>query len=369
MHLKKRMRTVVITGNKIKKIFFVFLIVCVMGVLLIIASVLSEFSGPSGENGIKIISDTVNDNKVSFKDIISKLFGFKTDDKKTIFYNYYSLFGEIDDVEAAVESAPPEDFLDKEQNIATEIETISEQKIEEIKVAKGMEVSNLAGLQVDVNAMVNEKLHIKVDDNGPQVLIVHTHTTESFSGTGNSGDRSTDNNKNMIAIGEVFKRVLEESGIKTIHDTTVHDYPSYNGAYTRSKATVKSNLEKYPSIKVVLDVHRDGIVRDDGTKVKVITELEGKDVAQCMFVVGSNAQLSHDRWRDNMRFACKLQEYANEHFPELMRPIMLRKERFNQQISTGAIIVEVGSNGNTLEEAKAGAGYMAKTVAAVLKEG
>ena len=367
MHLKKRMRTVIITGSRIKKIFLLFVVVCFIGVLLLISNIVSDVSGPSGDLGIKIISGEVNDNKVGFKEFIYKIFGFKPEDKKTIFYRYYSLFGKIDDAEAAIESAPPEILVQTVQNVKEE--NITEQKIEEIKVAKGMEVSNLAGIQVDANALANEKLHIKMSNDGPQVLIIHTHTTESFVGAADSGDRNTDRSKNMVAVGEVFKKVLEEAGIQTIHDTTVHDYPSYNGAYTRSKVTVKSNMEKYPSIKVVLDVHRDGIVRGDGTKVKVKTDMEGKGVAQCMFVIGTNTQLKHDNWRDNMRFACILQKYANEHFPGLMRPIMLRKERFNQQISTGAIIVEVGSNGNSLEEAKLGAEYIAKTISAVLKEG
>jgi len=165
----------------------------------------------------------------------------------------------------------------------------------------------------------------------------------------------------------VMKNIFMEEGIEVIHDTTVHDYPSYSGAYTRSKATVTKNLEKYPSIKVVLDIHRDGIVREDGTKVKVSCEINGEKAAQCMFVVGSNAQLKHDYWRENMKIACKLQKYAEDNFPGLMRPIILRKERFNQQISKGAVIVEVGSNGNTLEEAKTGAKYMAKVISAVLK--
>lgn len=367
MHLKKRMRTVIITGSRIKKIFVLFFVICFVGLLLLISDMVSEFAEPSGEVGIKIISDNVNDNKVSFKEIICKILGFNTEDEKTIFYRYYALFGEIDDAEAAVESAPPENLVQAVSQ--TETESAKEQKIEEVEITKGMEVSNLAGIQVDATALANEKLHIKINDEGPQVLIVHTHTTESFVGSASSGDRNTDKSKNMVAVGEVFKSVLEEAGIKTVHDTTVHDYPSYSGAYTRSKATVKSNIEKYPSIKVVLDVHRDGIVRDDGTKVRVVTEMGGKGVAQCMFVVGTNTQLKHDNWKENMRLACKLQKYANEHFPGLMRPVMLRKERFNQQISTGAIIVEVGSNGNTLEEAKEGAAYMAKTIAGVLKEG
>lgn len=372
MYQKKRIRTFVINGGGVKKMLSVLCIICILAGTVLGAGAISKLPKPSAEMGISIISKSINDKQYDFKKIGGKILGFDLNDSKTIFYGYYSLFAEVDIAGAAIESPPPE----LEIAAASKAETpVAEYNIEEINAAKGMQISNSAGIAVDADALANEPLHIKTDESGPQVLIVHTHTTESFTDSGKTkysasdSDRSTDNNKNMVAVGEVIKNILEENGIETIHDTTVHDYPSYNGAYTRSMSTVKGNLEKYPSIKVVLDVHRDGIVREDGTKVKVAADINGEKAAQCMFVIGTNAQLTHDNWKDNMRFACKLQKYANENYPGLMRPIILRKERFNQQVSKGAIIIEVGSNGNTLDEAKKGAEYMAKTIGAVLKEG
>ena len=147
----------------------------------------------------------------------------------------------------------------------------------------------------------------------------------------------------------------------------MHDYPSFNGAYTRSMATIRKNMENFPDIKIILDIHRDGIIKEDGTKVKLAAEIDGEKTAQCMFVVGSNALLTHDNWLENMKLACKIQRLANELYPDLMRPIVLREERFNQQASRGSLIIEIGSNGNTLQEALRGGEKIADVIAKLLK--
>lgn len=367
MYQKKRIRTVIITGEGIRKAVSVILILILIFAGGAIVWWISKIHGPSGDLAVKIISEGINDKDSDIKDFGKKVLGFDISDAKTILYKYYAQFESTDNIVEAVESPPPE--TQQEQSVQA---SSDEHAIEEINAAKGMQLSNLSGIEIDPMKLVNEPLNIQLDNQGPQVLIIHTHTTESFTDSGKTkyssseSDRSTDNSKNMIAVGEVIKNVLEQHGIQTIHDTTFHDYPSYNGAYTRSMTTVKNNLAKYPSIKVVLDVHRDGIVREDGTKVKVAADINGEKAAQCMFVIGSNATLKHDNWQENMKLACKLQNYANINYPNLMRPINVRKERFNQQVSTGSIIIEVGSNGNTLEEAKKGAEYIAKTLCAVL---
>lgn len=241
---------------------------------------------------------------------------------------------------------------------------------EQITAVGNMKISNATKYEVDLNESARQPLPFKTDNKGPQVLIIHTHTTESFNSENSytSSDRSTDESKNITAVGDVIAKKLNENGIKTVHDTTVHDYPSYNGAYTRALATIKENLGKYPSIKMVLDVHRDGIVRDDGTKVKVLTQIENRPSAQVMIVAGSNASgLSHDNWRENLKFAAHIQSKANQMYPTLMRPLNLREERFNTHMTTGSLILEIGSNGNTLDEAKNGAKYIADVICEVLK--
>jgi len=249
-----------------------------------------------------------------------------------------------------------------------------EQKpIAEYNIKSSPEIANKTSLPVDVPALLKEPLGFRITADGTvQVLIIHTHTTESYASgeysfTGDS-DRNLDETKNIVTVGAEIAKVLRNHGIGVYHDTTVHDYPSYNGAYNRALATAKSRMAEHPGIRVILDVHRDGITQEDGTKVKVATDINGEKVAQCMFVIGSNALLTHDYWQENLKLACKIQAEASKLYPNLMRPIYLREERFNQQISTGSVILEVGSNGNTLEEAKLGAGYVAQAIANILKK-
>lgn len=247
-------------------------------------------------------------------------------------------------------------------------------KIEGTSINKGMTLSNATKYSVTLQELLNMPMDFSLSGNGAEVLIVHTHTTESFTEEGKDtytlqdSDRSTDENKNIVQVGKRICEVLNENGIKAIHDTTVHDYPSYNGAYNRALATIKKNIAENPEIKVVLDVHRDGMTRADGTKLKVTADVEGKTAAQVMFVVGTDSGgLKHDFWKSNAIFAAKLQEKANEMYPSLVRPLNLREERFNQHMTHGSIIIEVGSNGNTLNEAIYGGECIAKVISAVLK--
>ena len=127
----------------------------------------------------------------------------------------------------------------------------------------------------------------------------------------NDNSRSTDNEKNMIAIGKVIGDILTSKGVKVIHDTTFHDYPVYNGAYGRSLSTIKAHQKENPDINVVLDIHRDAVTDSDGSQVKVLTEIKGKKTAQLMLVVGTDAGgLTHSAWRDNLIFASKIQKKA-----------------------------------------------------------
>lgn len=192
----------------------------------------------------------------------------------------------------------------------------------------------------------------------PLVLIYHTHATESFErydsayyDTRNTW-RSTDNNNNMVAVGAAMAHALEKEGIGVIHDTTQHDYPSYNGSYERSAKTIQNYLQQFPSIKIVLDLHRDAMERENQTIVKPVVEIAGKKAAQIMIVAGAdNGSMGMEHWRQNMRFACDFQNAMERNYPQLTRPILLSHRKYNQHLSTGALLVEFGSNANTLEEA------------------
>ncbi len=206
------------------------------------------------------------------------------------------------------------------------------------------------------------------------VLIVHTHTTESytpsekFKYTQTDTDRTTDKNYNMVRVGEEIKNILESNGIRVYHDTSTNDHPSYSGSYNKTAKLIEGHIKKDPSIKIVLDVHRDAIEGPNGEKVKHTTKIDGEDAAKIMFVVGSDQSgLTHDNWEQNMRFATQLQKHTLSLYPDLCRPLNFRSQRFNQQLAPGGIIVEVGTNGNTLDEAILGARCFAISLSDFIK--
>ena len=200
-----------------------------------------------------------------------------------------------------------------------------------------------------------------LDETGPQVLIIHTHATESYTMPAGSeyeaSDtfRTTDTRCNMVRIGDEMEQVLTAAGIGVVHDRSLYDYPSYSGSYDRSLKAIEGYLEKYPTISFVLDVHRDAVQDANGNQFKLLCG-EDKNAAQLEFVIGSNGGgLSHDLWRENLKLACAVQETLHADYPTLMRPITVRNSRYNQFKTTGSLLVEVGTAGNSLEEAVNGA--------------
>ncbi len=231
-------------------------------------------------------------------------------------------------------------------------------------------IRNETEYSINVDEMLGGALSFDMKGSEPKVLIVHTHGTESYASEGavtyqsNQSDRSLDKGRNVVKVGEEMKKVFEEKGISVLHDTTLHDHPNFNGSYENSRQTVEMYLKKYPSISVVLDVHRDAFIYDDGSKAKFVTEIDGKKVAQLMLVVGSNSGgLEHPNWRENMKLALKFQSFVTQKYPSLMRGVNLRTERFNGHLTKGSMIIEVGSSGNTLSEAVEGARYGAGAMA------
>jgi len=209
---------------------------------------------------------------------------------------------------------------------------------------------------------------------GPQVLIMHTHGTESFARDGTEPytetgtAHTTDSSYNIIRVGEEIARIFEEMGISVLHDTEIYDYPAYNGSYDRSKAAVQAILEKYPTVQMVLDVHRDALVGEDGTIYKPVVEVDGEKTAQVMLLVGSDdGGAEFPDWTEHLALAMEIQEQMNSLWPGLARPITLRTARFNQQLTKGSLLVEVGSHGNTLEEAVNGARLFARAAGMVIK--
>lgn len=216
--------------------------------------------------------------------------------------------------------------------------------------------ANKTDLDIDLNDYLSSEYPIEKAASAvksePRVLIIHTHGTEAYLDTAeDANSRSKDTSKNIVRVGEELQKVLTSYGIPTIHSRTMHDEVSYVNAYANSKKEAKQYLEKYPSIKYIIDVHRDALGTET-SPVKTYTEINGKKTAQLMFVMGTNAAGgNHPNYEKNLTTAAHLYKEANVLFPSLMRPVSIRPIIFNQDLTVGSMILEVGSNANTLEEA------------------
>lgn len=216
--------------------------------------------------------------------------------------------------------------------------------------AEVVELSNFTDYRPDLGALLTTPLSWDLTEGGPAVLIVHTHATESY--TGIPGYRTEDENYNMLRVGQEIKRILEENGIGVIHDTTLHDEPSYNNAYIYARETIEARLEEYPSIRVVLDVHRDALELSDAVQLSTSATVEGTNSAQLMLVMCTDAgNRYHPYWQENLSVALKMQVLLERNYPGICRRMQLRTERFNQDLSRAGMLVEVGAAGDTLEEA------------------
>ena len=170
----------------------------------------------------------------------------------------------------------------------------------------------------------------------------------------------------MVSVGDAITEQLEAAGIGVIHDATIHDYPSYNGSYDRSAETVRKNLAQYPSIKVVLDIHRDAI-QQENTLVQPIVEVNGKEAAQVMIISGcDDGTMNMPNYMQNFHFACLLQGNMESMFPGLTRPILFDYRHYNQDLTTGSLLMEVGTHGNTLEQAQYAGELIGKALAQTL---
>ena len=219
-------------------------------------------------------------------------------------------------------------------------------------------MNNESGLSADPTAMLSDPISIDCSGSEPTVLIYHTHATEAYTPSGTdsykpSGDyRTTDTTRNVVRVGSELKQVLESRGISVIHLTELFDHPSYNGSYGASLAAMKKVLAQYPTIQVTIDIHRDAVILDDGSQYRTEAAVSDSTVAQLMLVVGTDASgLAHPDWQKNLNFAANLQADLSGLYPNLMRPINLRRQRFNEHLCPGGLLLEVGSSGNTLQEA------------------
>ena len=230
----------------------------------------------------------------------------------------------------------------------------------------GVEVRNETSYQ-----LTEEMLTPDITVSRENIMIFHTHTCESYTPseaypyTQTGTYRTTDLNFSVARVGTELERQLKSYQYNVIHDVTYHDYPAYNGSYGRSLTTVKNLLQLYPNTDVVIDLHRDAI----GDYSYAPTVQIGEEyAAQLMFVIGTDGGgLEHPNWQQNLKFAIKIQEKANELYPGLFKPIILRNSRYNQHLAKAATIIEVGATGNTLDQCLVSMKYLAKVISEVVK--
>ena len=234
-------------------------------------------------------------------------------------------------------------------------------------------MKNMNKTQVSIKEILSRKIDLSVDKEKPSVLIFHTHTTETYQILDRDfypegfKTRTNDKGKNMVRVGEAIVEEIEKAGFSVIHDKEIHD-GKYTGAYGKSRESIEAILKKHPSIQIVLDIHRDAIQDGDGTKVKPVATVKGKKAAQIMIISGcqeeGNPITNLPDWRYNLTFAVHLQEKLEELFEGITRPLYFCPRSYNMNVTHCSLLIEVGSDSNTLEEAV----YTGKCIGAALTE-
>ncbi len=252
---------------------------------------------------------------------------------------------------------------------------VTEETIGGSPVVGAVAVKNTSGAEYDLQALLEDTLPSVTGDE-VQVLIVHTHASECYmsyyAGYYNADDptRSDDPSQTVVAVGETIARELRARGIGVIHDTTRHDM-TYSGAYARSAETVKRHLTAHPTIRVVLDIHRDAVMYEDGTKVKPTATVDGQKAAQIMMIVGGthSEELPNPHCKENLRLGLQLHNALETAHGGLMRPLYLMDARYNQELHAGSLLLEVGTDANTLSEALYSGRLIGEQLALLLTNG
>lgn len=302
----------------------------------------------------------------------------------SVFPNGSVDYKESDTTPVASVQKPKND--NKSDNSVTKIDDkISESgqtyPIEELQISAPLSfdnfsVKNSTSYDLDIEDILGSELPFDIaDTRQAQVLIVHTHTCESYMSDDNGYyyedfyPRTTDNNKNVTKVGEAIASALKSHGIGVVHSKVQHDSPSYDGAYARSYDTITDYLDKYSEIKVVLDIHRDSMTKDDSTKLKPTFTYKSEKAAQIMIMTGCDATYTDfPTWEDNLNFALKLQSTAETMYPGITRPLNFGNFTYNMNANSGSLLIEVGTDANTLDEAVRTGQMLGNALAQVLQK-
>ena len=225
------------------------------------------------------------------------------------------------------------------------------------KDGEKVQLNNLTDKEPNIQQLLLSPLKWNLKSDQPTVLIVHTHATESYTKQPwelyeeESDYRTLNSGYNMLSVGEELAKLLEEQGIGVLHDRTLHDYPSYSGSYNHARQSIAKYLEAYPSICMVIDLHRDALNFSQDPQLTTAATVDGISSAQLMVVAGTDQNVSYDGWQENLALGVKLTAVLEKMHPGITRPIQLRAQRFNLDMTPGSLLIEVGANGNTHSEA------------------
>ena len=232
-----------------------------------------------------------------------------------------------------------------------------------------IEMNYSANRTPDIETLLTHPLEWNLTGDEPSVLIIHSHGTEAFlPSDGYTYEeeggvyRTTDDSCNMLSLGAELARLLNEAGIKTVQDRTYYDYPDYLTSYDNARIGLQEQLNRYPTVKLVIDLHRDSAERTDGSQWATEAIINGEKSAQVMLVMGTDSYYTHPNWEQNLSIALKLNAIMEKTHNGSTRPLDLRKQRFNQDLSTGAIIAEIGAAGNTYREAMNAVSVLAEAI-------
>lgn len=228
---------------------------------------------------------------------------------------------------------------------------------------------------LNIEKVLSEPLELSIDKSKPAVLIFHSHTSEGYElierewYAQDYTSRSNDENLNVVRVGTEITNYLTALGYTVIHDKTIHDN-SYNDSYPSSRKTVAKHLEENPEIQIVLDIHRDSITLDNGEKIKPVNTIGGKKAAQLMIITGAEEGdvENFPDWEYNLRFALQLQKKCETMFPGLMRPVLFSQRKYNMDMTHFSLLIEMGSEANTLEEACYSGRMLAAALASLMDE-
>lgn len=230
-----------------------------------------------------------------------------------------------------------------------------------------VQVNNNTEYRTDTQTALLQPLSWQLKADMPTVLILHTHGTESYTKTEDYNESATYRTHNtlfnVVSIGDRLEALLENAGIRVIHDRTMYDVPSYSGSYDAARTSIEAILAENPSIDLVLDIHRDAAESTAGSQIAYTVPTDAGEAAKLMLVIGTDGSgLTHPDWQENFSLAVKLQAKLEALCPGICRPIHLRKQRFNQDLSAGSLLIEVGATGNTRQEALLATEYLAEAI-------